>query len=363
MAFKKNACKNFNCSILVQAYQNLLSLDKVIKLARVLPLPLIGLSVLGFFYFQPLWYKDIFLWSILILFVAGQSGALFQLSFLGSEALRTTDTLKILKEKGAEPDLELLQKELVEKSPPCNIRENILNCIQLGLQGETDGLERIMDQFAFRRDQISSKILGFHNLVTRITLKLGFLGTLIGLLMTFEPMKQAMLSLKGSRGDFQFVNDIVKAIDGNAYAILTTMFATALSIFIELLTIQIMEKVFSRFEAVNNDLEDWCIVYLKPWIKDNYGKTKNSIKELVENQKVFTEKIISLNKLISDQINFLTMRIEETGFQMEKLLPLEKNLANKINRLTSYESEYREFINSKIESLALPFLRPEKTDE
>jgi hypothetical protein len=57
------------------------------------------------------------------------------------------------------------------------------------------------------------------------------------------------------------------------------------------------------------------------------------------------------------------MRIEETGFQMEKLLPLEKNLANKINRLTSYESEYREFINSKIESLALPFLRPEKTDE
>ncbi|KMQ50844.1 hypothetical protein CHISP_2195 [Chitinispirillum alkaliphilum] len=352
-----------NFSILDLAGMHLKNCKTLIYTTMGLPLPLIAAAVFGFFYFQPTWYKDVFLWSILILFVAGQLGALIQLISLKMGATKTGVVLSVLKKFGNKPDLQGLQEQLLYKAPACHARDGLLRWIQLGVQGESEGLERLMEHAADRRDQVSSKILSFHGLITRTTLKLGFLGTLIGLLMTFEPMKQAMLSLQGSEGEFQFINDIVKAIDGNAYAILTTMFATGLSIFIELLTIQVMEKILTKFEMVNSNLDDWCIIHLQPWIKNSHSSEKNRLDKLAELQKGFAEKITSLHKSMDEQLRVLASRVEETGRQINSLIPLEKEMSRKIQLLTDYETEYRQFISSKLQSVAAPFEGMGKIDE
>jgi hypothetical protein len=90
-------------------------------------------------------------------------------------------------------------------------------------------------------------------------LKLGFLGTLIGLLLTFPPMQSAILSLKSSGGELTFVTDIAKALDGDNYAIFTTLIATGLSLLIELITIQLVERSFGRFEHMNSHVEEWLL--------------------------------------------------------------------------------------------------------
>ncbi len=363
MEKKLKSNKVLNYSILGLALEHLKRCKSTIVLTTAMPLPLIATAILGFFYFQPTWYVDLFLWSILAVFVIGQIGALVQLVSLGAGAKKTGKTLEVLSLAGNNPDLESLQENLIHRAPSCHVRDALLRYIQLGVQGESDGLDIIMEHAAVRRDQVSSRILSFHGLITRTTLKLGFLGTLIGLLMTFEPMKQAMLSLQGSEGEFQFISDIVKAIDGNAYAILTTLFATGLSIFIELLTIQIFEKILNKFEMVNNSLDDWCIIHLQPWIKNRYASGKKDTEAIIEMQKEFAEKITSLHQVMNNQLASLVTRIEETNRQVNSLIPLEKEVARKIVTLAEYEKGYRKFINAKLQSLAPLMTNVEKSDE
>lgn len=332
--------------------------------ATALPLPMICGAVLGFFFFQPAWYTDPFLWAILVLFVFGQLGALFQYVALRAGAVKAQKTLSIVKSQGETPDLQTLQQKMFTDAPPCQIRDSILRWIQLGVQGETRGMERMMDHAAVRRDQVASKTISFHSTVNRITLKLGFLGTLIGLLMTFEPMKQAMLSLQGSQGEFKFINDIVKAIDGDAYAILTTLFATGLSIFIELLTIQIFERILGQFEMVNNNLDDWCLIHLQPRIKENAAASERKyLEELARLQREFTQKVTDIHRSMDEQLKSLASRVEETGRQMVKLIPLEKEMGRKIALLTKYEAQYRSVLGAKLQSFAPVSLVTEKKND
>jgi hypothetical protein len=318
---------------------------------QFLPVPLIAGAVWGFFYFEPSWFKDPFLWAILLLFAVGQTGAFFQILVLNKGARNAWKVFSVVRTGGDEPDLERLQEEIMLKTPSCHIRDSILRWIQLGIQGETDGLERMMEHAGTRRDENASKILSFHSIINRITLKFGFLGTLIGLLMTFEPMKQAMFSLQGSEGEFRFINDIVKAIDGNAYAILTTLFATGLSVFIELLTIQLLERILGQFEMVNNNLDDWCLIHLQPWIKENYGGTK-SLENAVELQMRFTEQIAGVQKAMDEQLRMLGNHVHETSRQVMSLLPLQQEMAAKINQLAEYEKQYRQILNVKLQGIA-----------
>ncbi|MFP4165283.1 MAG: hypothetical protein ACLFQB_15215 [Chitinispirillaceae bacterium] len=340
-------------STLDVARKHLENSKNLTTLSMALPLPLICGAVLGFFYFQPTWYTDPFLWAILALFVFGQLGALVQYISLRAGAAKAQKTLSVVKGQGDSPDLQTLQQKMFMDAPPCQIRDGILRWIQLGVQGETRGMERMMDHAAVRRDQVANKIISFHSTVNRTTLKLGFLGTLIGLLMTFEPMKQAMLSLQGSQGEFKFINDIVKAIDGDAYAILTTLFATGLSIFIELLTIQVFDRILGQFEMVNNNLDDWCLIHLQPRIKDNaLASEKKHMEELARLQKEFTEKITAIHNSMDMQLKELASRVEETGRQMVKLIPLEKEMGRKIALLTEYEAQYRQVLGAKLQTLA-----------
>jgi biopolymer transport protein ExbB/TolQ len=335
------------------AFKHLRECLKTTKSVALLPVPLIAGAILGFNYFHPAWHTNLFLWSILLLFAFGQAGSLFQLLTLYKGVLKAVNTLGILRRAGHRPDLQVLQKQLMVAAPSCQIRDNVLNWIQLGIQGETDGIERIMEHAAVRRDQNAARIISFHSIINRTTLKLGFLGTLIGLMMTFDPMKQAMLSLQSSQGEFRFVTDIVRAIDADAFAIIATLFATGLSIFIELLTIQFFERILHKFELVNNDLDDWCIIYLQPWIKEaSNGKKSND--DLIEFQKQFAEKITVVQKAMDEQVRALATGVLETGQQIAGLAVIQKETAKKISDLTEDEKQYRAFLQSKLARVVPP---------
>jgi hypothetical protein len=332
-------------------------LNRCVSLSTItlfLPLPLITGAVAGFHYYQPHWYRDPFMWAILMLFVCGQIGALGQLVGLISGTRKAKKTLLFLRKAGDRPDLASLQEQLVVKAPAGHIRDNVVRWIQLGLQGETDGIERMMEHAAVRREQSAGKIMSFHALINRITLKLGFVGTLIGLMMTFEPMKQAMLSLQSSTGEFKFITDICKAVDGDAYAIATTLFATGLSIFLELLTIQMFERILGQFEMVNNNLDDWCIIHLQPWIRESHAKLKKNTDGLVEIQRQFAEKIAAVQKSMDEQVRALVAHVQETNRQLALLAPVQQTIGKKIGELADYELHYRQFLHSAMQRLAPP---------
>ncbi len=340
-------------SALDVAQQHLHSSINMIHISLMMPVPLMVGAVLGFFYFESNWFKDPFLWAILGLFIFGQLGAFLQYLSLRSGAVKAGKTISIIKSEGETPNFDSLQQKMLKDAPPCQIRDSVLRWIQLGIQGESQGMERMMDHAAIRRDQVANKLLSFHSSINRITLKMGFLGTLMGLLMAFEPMKQAMLSLQGSQGEFKFINDIVKAIDGDAYAILTTLFATGLSIFIELLTIQLFERVLGQFELMNNNLDDWCLIHLQPRIKEySANAEKRYLEELIKVQKDFAEKVVVLSIAMDEQVRALGSRIEETGRQLMKILPVEKEMTRKVSMLAEYEMQYRQLLNAKLQSLA-----------
>jgi|GEM_PF-1287117 len=322
-------------------------------LALFLPLPLIAGAVKGFFIYEPAWHKDPFLWGILILFACGQIGAFFQMLNLNKGTRNAWKVFSAVRSGGDQPDLESLQNKILSKTPSCHIRDSIIRWIQLGIQGETSGLERMMEHAATRRDQTANKIMSFHTVINRTTLKMGFLGTLIGLLMTFEPMKQAMFSLQNSAGEFKFITDIVKAIDGNAYAILTTLFATGLSVFIELLTFQIFERVISQFEMVNNNLDDWCLIHLQPWIKKSHREGKN-LENTMKLQLYFSQQIAEVQKVMDEQLRTLAAFVKETGRQVMSLAPFQQELGVKIGQLAEYEKQYRQVLNAKMQSIVPP---------
>jgi biopolymer transport protein ExbB/TolQ len=337
-----------------QADKHLNSCSLLAKLTLVLPIPLIAGAVAGFFYFQPHWYRDPFMWAILMLFVIGQVGALGQLIGLIFGTRKAKKTLMMLRKGGDRPELESLQEALVVKAPSCHIRDNVLRWIQLGIQGETHGIERMMEHSAVRREQAAGKIMSFHTVINRITLKLGFVGTLIGLMMTFEPMKQAMLSLQNSTGEFKFITDICKAVDGDAYAIATTLFATGLSIFLELLTIQMFDRILGQFEMVNNNLDDWCIIHLQPWIRESYAGEKKNNDGLIEFQRQFAEKIAAVQKTMDEQVRTLAAYVQETNRQLASLAPVQQAIGQKIGELSDNEVQYRQFLQTKLQRLVPP---------
>jgi hypothetical protein len=341
-------------STLDQACTSLNQCGRTATLSLILPLPLIVGAVIGFQYYQPNWYKDPFMWAILSLFIFGQLGALAQLIGLILGTGKARKTLVILRKAGDRPDLQSLQEQLLLKAPGCHLRDNVLRWIQLGIQGETDGIERMMEHSAVRRDQSSGKVMSFHSLINRITLKLGFVGTLIGLMMTFEPMKQAMLSLQDSTGEFKFITDICKAVDGDAYAIATTLFATGLSIFLELLTIQMFERILGYFEMVNNNLDDWCIIHLQPWIRESRAGEKNTNDALVELQRQFAEKITMVQRSMDEQVRTLAAYVQETSRQLASILPVQHTIGQKIGELVEYESQYRQFLQAQMQRLTPP---------
>ncbi|HSQ43186.1 MAG TPA: hypothetical protein VLM37_12980 [Fibrobacteraceae bacterium] len=232
------------------------TLSRNSRLGLWLPIPMVILSFWAFGRFEAHWYFDPFLGGIALVFLAGQLFAWMQHRIFLRGARKVSKALDALSflPRGLTPVAESLRL-----LPNSHFRDLMLRVIRPLQAGNFSLAQSLLDSAANRRNVHENRRMGQHVTVNRIILKLGFLGTLIGLLWTFPPMKDAMLSLTGSEGQFKFVSHIAAALDGDRFAIFATLIATGLSLLIELVTIQILERSFAQFEEVNSLSEEWVM--------------------------------------------------------------------------------------------------------
>jgi hypothetical protein len=242
---------------LALALKSLTQLRKNSMWGLILPLPLILVSFWGFSKFDAVWYKDPFLGGIALVFIVGQIFAVIQHRSFLRGAGKIDSCLQAI---SGFPRVSMSSMvESLRRLPDGHFRDLLLRIARPLQSGDASLAQNLLDSAANRRMLHENRRMAQHSSINRTILKLGFLGTLIGLLLTFPPMKDAMLSLTGSEGEMKFVTHIAKALDGDRFAIFATLIATGLSMLIELLTISLLERGFARFETVNSLTEEWLL--------------------------------------------------------------------------------------------------------
>lgn len=343
---------------LLQAERALVKIRRTAKICLFVPAPLLALTTFGFFFFKPTWYLDPFLALIFLLFCVGQILAMLQIKGVVTGVFKTAAAVKVLRDAGDEPELETLRTDLLQKSPPGHLRDLLLRWIELGLRGETHGSESLLDNAWDRRSLTDGRALSVHVSLNRTTLKLGFLGTLIGLIMTFPPMKRAVLSLSESEGEMRFIRDLVAAIDGDEYAILNTLIATAISIVIELVTLQILERALIGFDLVNSHINDWNLTRLQPLIRKRAGKEGAMTKLAGKTDRMETQ-LQEVQAAMDRNMSALAESVARTTRQLEQVGQLQSQLGKRVSELLDFERQYRSFLQAKQGSVAPPHLRPD----
>lgn len=344
---------------LLQAERALAKIGRTARACLFVPLPLMILITVGFFFFKENWYLDPFLALIYLLFVAGQIIAMNQIRGVGIGARKTAASIDVLLKAGDTPDLETLRADLLKKAPPGHLRDLLLRWIELGLRGETHGSESLLDNAWDRRSLTDGRALSVHTSLNRTTLKLGFLGTLIGLIMTFPPMKRAVMSLAESDGEMRFIRDLTAAIDGDEYAILNTLVATAISILIELVTIQILERSLIGFDLVNSHVNDWNLTRLQPLVRARSAEAQAKAQALAVPNPARTEAhLLETQAALDRNMAALAEAVKRTGMQIEQVGQLQGQIGKRIAELTEFERQYRNFLGSKQAAVAPSGLRP-----
>jgi hypothetical protein len=329
-------------------------------LARVssfVPIPVIGFASLAFFTYETHWYLNPFLSLIFLIFLVGQAIAVVQLRRVQKGVRSTALSVQILSEAGDEPDLEALRRRLLEIAPPGHIRDLLLRWIELGLRGETAGSEALLNNAWDRRSHLDQSSVSLHVSMNRTTLKLGFLGTLYGLILTFPPMQRAIMGLGDSDGELRFIKDISLAIDGDEFAIAVTLGATALSILIELITIQILERALGGFDLVNSHINDWNLTRLQPLLRRRYGLLARQ-KQAVEAQAAFELKMSRVQAEIDRNLDRALESIAHTSKQLDQLARVQAAVGRRISELIDFEKQYRGFLEAKTAAVAPPSHHP-----
>jgi hypothetical protein len=269
----------------------------------------------------------------------------------------TGKSIQILAEAGDEPDLAALRQRLLESAPAGHMRDLLLRWIELGLRGEVAGSESLLNNAWDRRSHLDNSSISLHVSMNRTTLKLGFLGTLYGLILTFPPMQRAVLGLADSAGELRFIKDISSAIDGDQFAIAATLGATMLSILIELVTIQILERALSGFDLVNSHINDWNLTRLQPWVRKRYGTAARS-RQAVEAQAALELKLSQAHAEIDRNLGRALEAIARTTKQLDELARVQASVGRRISELVDFEKQYRGFIEAKAAAVAPQGLQP-----
>ena len=279
----------------------------LVRRAFLLPVPLIAIALILLQTFAPghaatvgqpavlPWYKDLFLIGIFVVYVFAQLVVVAQLKTIARGLSKVKAVVIMLATAGPRAPVQELQARLASLNAPGHLTDLVARWLQMGLKGEIDTVKALMEQASHKRQKSVDRKLSIHNNINRTMMKLGFLGTLIGLMMTFPPMKDAILTLdpKNIEKGASYIQLIAGAIDGDQYAILTTLLATGFSIFIELLTIQTLKSICGRFEMVNAYVDEWSTAELQPWMRENYAP-KNDANSALAQQKAFQEKLLEI---------------------------------------------------------------------
>lgn len=285
--------------------------ERLLRWALLPPLPLIALGVLLLQIFaaghaagphSPAvlpWYKDFFIGSLFAVYAFGQLTALAQIRGLGRGLRKAKAALGTLPRSIATPIPDMLARLQAMKSPG-HLSDLVGQWLRLGIDGDASPISALMEKAGRRRAKAVEKKIGIHATLNRAMLKLGFLGTLLGLIVTFPPMKLAILTLdpKNAEKGASFVQHIAGAIDGDQYAILATLIATGFSLFIELLTVQILRAVCARFEAVNAGVDEWCLAELQPALR---RASKTDPEGMLARQRAFQERMLQAEREFQEQ--------------------------------------------------------------
>ncbi|HKP97129.1 MAG TPA: hypothetical protein VJ385_15375 [Fibrobacteria bacterium] len=336
---------------LQQAKRALVRIRKLARNSAFVPIPVIALAAAAFFKYEPHWYSNPFLAVIFAIFATGQIMAVFQMRRVLAGVRSTGKSILVLAEAGDEPDLPVLRGKLLENAPPGHMRDLLLRWIELGMRGETTGSESLLNNAWDRRAHHDNSSVSIHVSMNRTTLKLGFLGTLYGLILTFPPMQRAVMGLSDSDGELRFIKDISMAIDGDEFAIAVTLGATALSILIELVTIQILERALGGFDMVNSHINDWNLTRLQPWVKKRYGLESRQ-RLAVESQAVLEAKMTRAHQEMDANLGRALEAIARTTKQLDQLAMVQAAVGRRIAELVEYEKQYRGFIESKTAAVA-----------
>jgi hypothetical protein len=337
---------------LLQAKRALARTRKIARNSSFLPIPVIAFAAFAFFKFETHWYLNPFLALIFAVFVVGQAMAVLQLRRVVAGVRNTGKTVAILAEAGDEPDLPSLRTRLLEGAPPGHMRDLLLRWIELGMRGETGGSESILNNAWDRRSHLDQSSIAVHVSMNRTTLKLGFLGTLYGLILTFPPMQRAVMGLADSDGELGFIKDISLAIDGDEFAIAVTLGATALSILIELITINFLERALAGFDLVNSHINDWNLTRLQPWVHKQYGKDGRG--GSANGQSGLEAKLNQAHVEMDKNLNRALEAIARTTKQLDQLAMVQTAVGRRIAELVDFEKQYRSFIESKTSAVAPP---------
>ncbi len=327
-------------SPLLQAQEALKRIQRTARLASYLPMPIILATALALLLSSSHWSHDLFLafffGLIFMVFVAGQVVAWVQLRRMRPAMLHAESTLRLLIEAGEDPNLEDLREKLVSQIPESPLRDLILRWLDLGIEGNLDGYETLLENDLDRRTLHDNGILSLHSTINRTTLKLGFLGTLIGIILTFPPMKRAVLGLSDSEGELKFIRDIALAIDGDQYAILSTLAATGLSILVEFVTIQTLEHILTGFDVVQSRVNDWKVVCLQPAIarrREDKGQTEG----LEGSQARLELAMMQAQQTMESHLTELTSAMHSAGMQLELVLRIQAAVGKRVEELSEYD--------------------------
>jgi hypothetical protein len=327
-------------SPLAQAQQALARIQRTARLSSYLPLPIIIVSVIALLWSSPQWSHDVFLAFFLalifVVFVGGQIVAWVQLRRMQPAIRQTEKTLRLLAEAGEDPDLETLREKLHDQVSESPLRDLILRWLDLGIEGNTEGYDTLLENDLDRRTLHDNGILSLHSTINRTTLKLGFLGTLIGIILTFPPMKRAVLGLSDSDGELKFIRDIALAIDGDQYAILSTLAATGLSILVEFVTIQLLENILTGFDVVQSRVNDWKVVILQPAIGRRREEQVHTT-GLEGGQERLELALMKAQQMMENHLTELTGAMHAAGTQLDQVARIQAVVGKRVEELADYD--------------------------
>ncbi len=336
-----------------QAQRSLQRIRKTARICMLIPIPILISCTGALFYFGSHWLQDpflaLFLGLIYVIFFYGQFMAIKQMRRILPGIDNAEKAVKVLIAAGDAFDLPSVRLELLKNTPPGHLRDLLIRWIDLGLQGETLGSEALLDNAWERRSISDNRLISLHVSLNRTTLKLGFLGTLIGIIMTFPPMKRAIMGLSGSDGELKFISDIAMAIDGDEYAIMNTLLATALSILIEFATIQLLERVLLGFDLVNSHMNDWNLTRLQPMVRKLYGP-EAQLQTLEARRTKLEQGLMHAQKAIEGHLGHLTEALRTSASQMEQITKVQALVGKRVAELAEYEQQYRAFLATKQKS-------------
>ncbi len=325
----------------------------------IIPPILIALVLTTLFYFQGQWYPPIidvdgnisdgvwwvdpFTWVIIAIFIFAQAFALFQF-IKDLIAVKKTKKLVNAIATGVEldqlDDLKTLAQSIRDTAPHSDVRTMVLNWVDYRGESTVKRNDVLENNSYVRMDLDKENTTYLHTLMNRVTLKLGFFGTLLGLMKTFPKMKNAILSLEGSTGEGQmtFINDIAAAIDGDQYAILTTLIATILSLLAEMFTILLITRAAITREKVMSYLTDWYHTRVEPLYTN--GSTEDSLEKM---ESTFSR----AEEVLAQNMQVLTTLAEKNAVQLNNLAEFGEIIDKRVSELESYEKHYRDLLETK----------------